>query len=308
MAVKVLIDPGHGGHDSGAVGHGLKEKDLTLKIAKKIRDMLSKYSNVVVKLTREDDRYLSLSQRAKIANDWKADIFISIHINSATNKNALGFESFVWNGGLGAATIANQNVIHAEIVRSTGWRDRGKKRANFAVLRNTKMPAILTENGFISNASDAAKLKQDSFLNKIAKGHVDGLVKACGLKKKVSTPFKSKNNTSTGTYTVKPGDTLWGISQRFGMTVGELKALNGLKSDLIVTGQKLKVKNKAQSTVAKTLKVGQKVKVKKTASKYATGQNIPSWVKGKTYTIQQVKSDRLLLKEIMSWVYKKDIE
>lgn len=184
MPVRIFIDPGHGGHDPGAVGYGLREKDLTLAIAKKMRDMLSQYSNVVVKLSREDDRYLSLSQRAKMANDWGADIFISIHINSATNKSAFGFETFIWNGGVSSATIANQNVIHSEIIKATGWRDRGKKRANFAVLRQTKMPGLLTENGFISNASDAAKLKQDSFLDKIAQGHVNGLVKALGLKPK----------------------------------------------------------------------------------------------------------------------------
>ena len=181
--IKIFIDPGHGGHDPGAVGYGLREKDLTLAIAKKMRDMLSQYSNVVVKLSREDDRYLSLSQRAKMANDWGADIFISIHINAG---GGVGFESFIFNGNVSEATRANQNVIHQEIIRATGWNDRGKKRANFAVLRQTKMPGLLTENGFISNASDAAKLKQDSFLNKIAQGHVDGLAKAFGLKPKKS--------------------------------------------------------------------------------------------------------------------------
>lgn len=184
--VKIFIDPGHGGYDSGAVGYGLKEKDLTLKIAKKIRDMLSRYSNVVVKLSREDDRYLSLSQRAKMANDWNADIFISIHINSATNKSAAGFETFIYNGNVSQATISNQNVIHADVVKAIGLRDRGKKRANFAVLRQTKMPGLLTENGFISNANDANKLKQESFLNKIAQGHVNGLVKVFGLKPKIT--------------------------------------------------------------------------------------------------------------------------
>ena len=182
--VKIFIDPGHGGTDPGAVGYGLLEKEVVLKIAKKMRNLLSRYDNVVVELSRDDDRYLSLSQRAEMANDWGADIFISIHINSAANKSAAGFETFIYNGSVSQPTVANQNVIHAEIARSIGLKDRGKKRANYAVLRETKMPAILTENGFISNANDAAKLKEDSFLDKIAQGHVNGLVKVYGLKSK----------------------------------------------------------------------------------------------------------------------------
>jgi N-acetylmuramoyl-L-alanine amidase len=200
--VRIFIDPGHegvlSGYDPGAVGNGLKEAVLTLDIAKRMRDKLLSYNNVQVKLSREGNKKLTLSQRAKMANDWGADIFVSIHINAG---GGVGFESFIYNGNVSEATRANQNVIHQEIVKTTGWRDRGKKRANFAVLRQTKMPALLTENGFIDNKADANKLKQDSFLEKIAQGHVDGLVKAFGLKPKSQPkPAPKQTNTSGKTF------------------------------------------------------------------------------------------------------------
>jgi N-acetylmuramoyl-L-alanine amidase len=293
--VRIFLDPGHGGNDPGAVGNGLKEKDLTLKISKKIQAKLANYENVQVKLSRENDTYLTLSERAKMANDWGADIFISIHINAG---GGVGFESFIFNGNVSEATRANQNVIHQEIIRATGWNDRGKKRANYAVLRESKMPAILTENGFIDNTTDANKLKNDSFLDNIAQGHVNGLVKLFNLK---------KNSTPSGiTHIVQAGDTLWGISQKYGVTIEQIKEANGLISDTIYVGQKLIIP--IGGSDVRDFKVGDKVKIKSSATHYATGQTIPNWVKGQTYTIQQVKSDRVLLKEIISWVYKKDLE
>lgn len=180
--VKIVLDAGHGGHDPGAVANGLREKDLTLTIVKHIGRMLSEYENVEVHYTRTDDRFLELSERAAIANKLKADLFLSVHINAG---GGTGFESYVYNGNVSSATIAYQNVIHSEIMKAIGGvRDRGKKRANYAVLRETKMPALLTENLFIDNASDAAKLKSQEFILKIASGHVEGIVKAFGLKKK----------------------------------------------------------------------------------------------------------------------------
>jgi N-acetylmuramoyl-L-alanine amidase len=187
---KFVIDFGHGGSDPGAVANGLKEKDLTLKIGKMIGEMLADYEDVEVIYTRTDDRFIELSERAAIANKAKADFFLSVHINAG---GGTGFESYIYNGGVSAATIAYQNVIHAEIMKAIGGvRDRGKKRANYAVLRGTKMPAILTENLFIDNPRDAAKLKSDQFLQQIAYGHVIGLEKAFGLKKKAKQQAQSQ--------------------------------------------------------------------------------------------------------------------
>jgi N-acetylmuramoyl-L-alanine amidase len=189
---RIVLDAGHGGHDPGAVANGLKEKDLTLAMAKHTGRMLREYEGVEVIYTRTDDRYLSLEERAEIANKVGADFFLSFHINAG---GGTGFESYIYNGNVSAKTIAYQNVIHAEIVKAIGdVKDRGKKRANYAVLRETKMPALLTENLFIDNASDAAKLKSQEFILKIAHGHVEGIVKAFGLKKKeaVKVPEQAK--------------------------------------------------------------------------------------------------------------------
>lgn len=199
--MKFVLDPGHGGHDPGAVANGLREKDLTLAIVKNIGRMLGEYEGAEVFYTRTDDRYLSLEERAAMANRIGADFFLSVHINAG---GGTGFESFIFNNP-DTKTIAYQNVIHAEIMKAIGnVRDRGKKRANYAVLRETKMPAILTENLFIDNAGDAAKLKSDEFLSQIARGHVEGIAKAFGLKKKV-TPQPQQNVSDGKLYRVQVG-------------------------------------------------------------------------------------------------------
>lgn len=185
--MKIMLDPGHGGHDPGAVGHGLREKDLTLDIAQRIRRILeTEYTGVQVHLTRETDTYLDLSERAKMANQWGADFFLSIHVNAG---GGTGWESYRYTTA-SSRTAAYQDTIHTAVIQAVGAgvKDRGKKAANFAVLRETKMPALLTENLFIDNTKDAALLKEPAFREKLARGHVIGVEKALGLKKKAAQP------------------------------------------------------------------------------------------------------------------------
>ncbi|NEU31971.1 N-acetylmuramoyl-L-alanine amidase [bacterium LRH843] len=178
--VKVFIDPGHGGSDPGAVANGLYEKDLVLTIAKRIRDLLiSEFRNIEVRMSRETDRFIELSERARLANAWGADYFVSIHINSG---GGTGFESFIYIGRTSGSVTA-QIVVHDEVMKEIGVVDRGKKSANYSVLRNTSMPSILTETLFIDNQADALKLKNPAFLEKAAQGHVNGIAKLFNLQR-----------------------------------------------------------------------------------------------------------------------------
>ena len=189
--VRIFLDAGHGGKDTGAIGNDLYEKNIVLNLAKRIEQKLQAYKNVDIKLSRNKDEYLSLFQRTVMANIWGADCFLSLHLNSATSKSARGFESFVYSGTTSKSTIAFQNVIHEEILKKIGKMistDRGKKQANFHVLRESNMQACLTENLFVSNSADANLLKQDSFLNTLAEGHVNGLEKFFGLERTINPP------------------------------------------------------------------------------------------------------------------------
>src|SRR5699024_2840906 len=208
MSKIIVIEAGHGGQDPGAVANGLREKDLTLYISKRIKKYLDdNYSGHKVLLTRTTDKFLTLSERANFANRNKADYFMSVHINAG---GGTGYESFIHTSNSSGSRNA-QNTIHDEAIKGMKATDRGKKRANFAVLRQTKMPAILPENLFIDRKEDAEKLSKYSFLNEVAKGHAVGIAKALGLKstpgktqstpkkstpaKKQNTPKKNTNNT-----------------------------------------------------------------------------------------------------------------
>ncbi|NMD70133.1 N-acetylmuramoyl-L-alanine amidase [Bacillus sp. DNRA2] len=189
--VKIFIDPGHGGSDSGAVGNGLQEKNLTLQIASGVRHILeNEYVGVSVLMSRTGDQTVSLSQRTNAANSWGADYYLSIHINSG---GGTGFESYIYPG-VGAPTTTYRNAIHDEVLKVVNFVDRGKKSADFHVLRESNMDAVLTENGFIDNINDATKLRSASFIDALARGHANGLARAFNLQKKPApAPAPSPN-------------------------------------------------------------------------------------------------------------------
>ena len=197
-----MLDPGHGGTDPGAIGNGLLEKDLNLKIAKATKEYLdTRYSGHTTQLTRSGDTTMALVERTNKANRWGADYLLSIHINAG---GGTGYEDFIFNGSVQPSTARLRDIIHSEVSKAAGWRNRGKKTANFHVLRESKMSAMLTENGFIDNKQDADKLKQNSTIQEIAKAHTEGLAKALKLKKKTTSKSPGKMyKVQIGAFTVK---------------------------------------------------------------------------------------------------------
>ncbi|MDU4892248.1 MAG: N-acetylmuramoyl-L-alanine amidase [Clostridium sp.] len=170
----IVVDPGHGGRDPGAIGpSGLQEKDVVLKVGLKVRDLLESYGYKVV-MTRTTDVYLSLQERCDIANNSEADFFISIHNNSFEKPTVHGTETFSHNDYDLGAQMARS--IQNNLVSALGRYNRGHKTSDFYVLRNTKMPAALTELAFISNPTEEALLKTDEFQTKAAKAIVQGIV------------------------------------------------------------------------------------------------------------------------------------
>jgi len=177
----VVLDAGHGGSDPGAKGFGILEKDKALVIALKVRDRLLQRYVVRVRMTRDTDEFVPLLTRASLANQWKADYFVSLHHNAAGGK---GFESYVYTGTRTKESGKRQDVVHGAVMSylsTVGAVDRGKKEASFAVIRETTMPAILIENLFVDNAADAALLNNATVIDKLSDAIAAGIGQALGL-------------------------------------------------------------------------------------------------------------------------------
>lgn len=214
----VLIDPGHGGDEVGAVGHldsskkrKIFEKDLSLRLAKKLKDHLSKSTTTY--LTRSLDRTVSLQERADLADLVKADLFISIHFNSSTNPKSHGFELYYLDNNSNVAAqkveraenlnlkgeelivnqilvdlVVQQTVTHSKqlasavhksihpIVRTHKLNDRGIKPGLFYVLALSKRPGLLIEAGFVSNMNELKVVNQEKYLDDLARGISSGVM------------------------------------------------------------------------------------------------------------------------------------
>ncbi|MGM1047589.1 MAG: N-acetylmuramoyl-L-alanine amidase [Bacillota bacterium] len=211
---KVWIDAGHGGKDSGAAGNGLKEKDIVLEVSLGAKKRLeADYEGVQVLLSRSTDVFLELSERTNKANKAGADILVSIHCNAG--GGAGGFESFRYTNPQ-PASVAFQNVLHREIMATLkpfGVKDRGQKSGNLHMVRESKMPAVLTENLFIDVAADAAKLKRQGVIDALIEGHVQGIAKYLGLKKKEGASVVSdKVNVIVNGKQIKDGKLVAGVT------------------------------------------------------------------------------------------------
>ncbi len=175
----IVLDPGHGGSDPGAVGCGLEEEDVVLDIALRTRDLLRR-DGLTVHLTRSDDRYISLSGRASFANDRGASRYVSIHANANAGTPATGTETFVYTSASSASRDLGSK-LQSEMISAWGLRDRGLKTANFAVIRLTSMPAALTETGFINNCgTDSARLGSATRRQEMAVAHYRAVMRSLG--------------------------------------------------------------------------------------------------------------------------------
>jgi len=212
---RIVIDPGHGGHDTGTIGRGgLMEKDLTLELAKKLHQLLASGLNVDVVLTREEDVFLSLEERTAIANQHQADLFISIHANSSSARSTSGVETYFLDFARNAAAreiAARENATSfgnvrdledlikriaqadksaesrelASVVQKKLFRgarqllpsthNRGVRSAPFVVLIGANMPSVLAEVAFISNPRDESMLKKKESQEQLAKALFAGI-------------------------------------------------------------------------------------------------------------------------------------
>ena len=214
---KIVIDAGHGGHDTGTIGpNGLQEKDLVLDVALKLGKLLEDRLGAEVVYTRDDDTFIPLETRTAIANKEQADLFISIHANSSDDANARGIETYYLNFTSSADALevaARENSVSEKSIhelqdlvkkialkekieesrefaanvqkslytglssRSPGLRDRGVKKAPFIVLIGANMPSILAEISFVSNPADEKKLKTNEYRQRIADSLYKGVSK-----------------------------------------------------------------------------------------------------------------------------------
>ena len=187
----IFLDPGHGGSDSGAVSNGLREKDLTLSVYNKVSSRLASLGYSVL-TSRNTDKDVSLVSRADQANKSNADMLLSIHFNAGGRGASYGIETYYYKARPEYTPAINKDKhndperleksrklaqkIQQSLVSKTGAYDRGVKRETFAVLRETSIPSILVELGFIDNQEEASKIKTNEYQEKLADGIVDGIV------------------------------------------------------------------------------------------------------------------------------------
>ncbi len=183
--IVIVIDPGHGGKDLGTHSKQprYREKELTLTTAKLVANVLQKLGYRVL-FTRTTDLFVGLDERAIFANKESADLFVSIHFNSAPNKQAHGIEVYFYDipSDDPERPKSSKKLAQATmdgIVHLTQAASRGVRHGNFAVIRETKMPAILVECGFLTNEEEMAKLLSKEYLKQLARGIAQGVHTYC---------------------------------------------------------------------------------------------------------------------------------
>lgn len=167
---RVVIDAGHGGSDTGAIGGGINEKDITLDVSKRVEKLL-KQKGYDVKMTRVDDTYVSLQDRVEISEAYGPDIFVSIHVNSSVKPEISGVETHYYH----QESMELAQIVHASFASAVQSPNRGLFKSKFYVINHTTSPAVLIEIGFISNANERAQLVGEKRKQATAKAIADGI-------------------------------------------------------------------------------------------------------------------------------------
>jgi N-acetylmuramoyl-L-alanine amidase len=218
----VVLDAGHGGYDAGAVNGTRYEKDDNLRMTKAVGDILQA-NGVNVIYTRTGDEYISLGQRADTANANNADMFVSFHRNSSVSPDANGFENYV------APTASARSkqwaaTVYNDVADTNIFTNRGLKEANYYVLRNTRIPAMLLELGFISNSADNEKF--DANFDTLARSIADGIMTDLGIAPTPPTPPTPPAPTPTHRDRVRAVQTTLNDIYRQNLTVDGLVGTN----------------------------------------------------------------------------------
>jgi N-acetylmuramoyl-L-alanine amidase len=224
---RIVIDPGHGGHDPGAISNGVREAELVLDIAQRLERLLLQKPGFDVVLTRRTNEFIPLEERTAIANREGGDVFLSIHANAGRNTAARGIETYFLNfatNPAAEAVAARENATSAQTMgtlpalvraialnnklaesrelasilqtamirrlraQNSGVKDLGVKQAPFVVLIGAQMPSVLAEISFVTNRSEASLLKQPAYRQQIAQALCDAIIRYQGSLKKTTTP------------------------------------------------------------------------------------------------------------------------
>ncbi len=289
MAKKVVIDAGHGGSDSGAIGNGIIEKNLTLDISKYIYDRL-KELGVPVKLTRDSDVDLPASERPQRVLDQygngKDVIVISNHINAGGAEGAEVIYA-LRNKDTLAKKILDELEKQGQLIRKYYQRrlPSDYNKDYYYMLRNTpNTEALIVEYGFLDNASDANKLKNN--YKKYAEAVVKAVTEYAGYK---YVPLAGSDY-----YVVKKGDTLWSIARAYGLTVDKLKSLNNLTSNNLTIGDSLIVKDSSENSDNSSSVDNNKYYIVK------KGDSLYSIARRNNMTVDELKSLNNLTSNILS--------
>lgn len=274
--VKIALDAGHGKNTSGkrSPDGKIREWNINEAVRKKVEQKLKNYEGVSI-LTVSDktgNRDIPLGERTKKANNWKADVYVSIHHNAyGTGWNsANGVETFVYKTQP-KESVRLAQYVQEELVKQTDLKNRGVKASNLAVTRETNMPAILVEGGFMTNKEEAAYMKTEKYQEEMATAIVNGLDKYLNLKKKAGSKNDPVSKSSSGDlYRVQVG--AFGVKENAETLTKRIKDKTSYNAVVVKEGSLYKVQAGAFSKLSNAREVAENIESKLKLSVYIKGE------------------------------------